>query len=166
MLEPEHEQLVQAMMGFARKIRQAWASHMGSVPGGERLTERDWTLLEWLSEKGEVSFGEAVKFAQGTVAKDDAGGSEAAITAAMGRMSKEWGLLRAKRTKADERKKTVALTEKGRRLIAQRSEIRREMYDKIIQCWQPFDKKDCERMTRLFRNGLKQADEVFESEGI
>ena len=159
MLAPEHEQLVQAMMGFARKIRQAWASRMGSVPGGERLTERDWTLCEWLSEKGEVPFGEAVRFAQGH--STGAGGSEAAVTAAIGRMSKEWGLLRARRTKEDERKKTVALTEKGRRLIAERAEIRREMYDRIVRCWQPFGKEDCERMTRLFRNGLKQADEVF-----
>ncbi len=162
MIKPEHEQLVQAMMGFAAKIRHASASRIGSIRGGERLTERDWTLLEWLSEKGEVPFGDAVRFTQGSVS--GAGGSEAAITAAMGRMSKDLGLLRAKRTKEDERKKTVALSAKGRRLVAERSAVRRELFENVIQCWQPLDAKDCEHLTRLFKDGLRRADEVFGSD--
>ncbi len=148
-------------MGFARKTREAWASRLGNIPGGERLTDRDWTLLEVLSERGEIPFSEAVQIASGSV--KGTGGSHAAITAAIGRMSKEWRLLTTKRTKEDERKKTVAITEKGRKLIEQRITIRRDMYEKIFKCWQPFEneKRDCELMTRLFQNGIKNADEVF-----
>ena len=76
-------------------------------------------------------------------------------------MSKEWGLLRTKRTKEDERKKTIAITENGRKLLEQRTAVRKAMFQAIIRCWQPFEKEDCERMTRLFENGLRQADVVL-----
>lgn len=158
-LEPHREEVVKAMMGFGAKIREAWANRLGNILGGERLTDRDWTLLEVLNERGETPFSEAVKIASGSAK----GGSQAAVTAAIGRMSKQWKLLTTKRTKEDERRKTVTVTPKGKRLLEQRATIRAEMYKKIFECWQPFENEesDLEVVARLFRNGIENADEVF-----
>lgn len=155
----EQLDLVRAMMGFSRKIRQRWASRMSGIPGGERLTERDWGLLEWVVEKGTVQFSEAVQYAKGDA--KSVGSSEAAVTAAIGRMSKEWGLLRTKRTKEDERRKTISPSEKGRRLVGQRDAIRNEMYAKIIESWKPLERGLCRQVTAMFERGLERADVVF-----
>lgn len=161
MNEPHWEEVVKAMMGFGAKVREAWANRLGNIQGGERLTDRDWTLLEVLNERGEIPFSEAVKIASGSA--KGSGGSQAAVTAAIGRMSKQWKLLTTKRTKEDDRKKTVAVTEKGKKLLEQRVAIRAEMYKKIFKCWEPFEneKEELAVVARLFRNGIRNADEVF-----
>lgn len=161
--EEQKKRLVQAIMGYARKTRQSWGNLMGGIPGGERLTERDWTLMEWIAEKGEVQHSDAVQFAKG---KDpSAGNSDQAITQAIGRMSKTLGVLRGQRTKADERKKTLTLTKKGEQLIERRKQIRAEMYDKIFETWEPLDDSDfCDKMTQMFLRGIANADKVFGNE--
>lgn len=158
--EPHRKAVVDAMMGFGVKIRGAWANRLGNIPGGERLTDRDWTLLEVLDERGEIPFSEAIK----SVSKSPK--EKSAVTAAIGRMSKA-RLLTTKRTKADERKKTVSLTGKARELVARRRAIRPEMYEKIFKCWEPCwesieqEVQDCSTLTKLFQHGIKCADEVF-----
>ncbi|MCC7315413.1 MAG: winged helix-turn-helix transcriptional regulator [Planctomycetes bacterium] len=160
MPESHRKAVVDAMMGFGVKVREAWASRLGNIPGGERLTDRDWTLLEVLDERGEVPFGEAIKI----VSKSPK--EKSAVTAAIGRMSKA-RLLTTRRTKQDERKKTVSLTDKARKLIHQRRAIRPEMYEKIFKCWEPCwdsieqEKQDCSILAKLFRHGIEHADDVF-----
>lgn len=147
-------------MGFDVKVRSAWANRLGNIPGGERLTDRDWTMLEILDERGEVPFSEAIK----VVSKSPK--EKSAVTAAIGRMSKA-GLLTSKRTKEDERKKTVKLTAKAKILVEKRRAIRPDMYEKIFKCWEPCwesieqEKKDCSTLAKLFQHGIKIADEVF-----
>ncbi len=155
--------LVKAMMAFARKTRQSWATRLGAVPGGERLSERDWTLLEWISEKGEVQFGDALKFMKGSTVA--AGSSDAAITQAIGRMTKNLGLLRARRAKEDERKKRLEITKKGEKLMDQRREIREDMYLRIFATWEPLDEDLCVRLTEMFLRGIEKADAVFGGDG-
>lgn len=161
-LSEKEAALVQAMMRFARKTRQSWATRLGGVNGGERLTDRDWTLLEWISEKGEVQFGDAVRYMRGR--SGSSGSSVPAVTQAIGRMVKGSGLLRAKRMREDERKKTLALTRKGELLMTRRREIRDEMYFLIFKAWEPLDDDLCGRMTEMFLRGIKQADELFGNE--
>ncbi len=132
------------------------------MPGGEGLTDRDWTLLEWISEKGEVSFGDAVTYMRGKAGVS--GASIAAITQAISRMSKRLGLLRAKRTKEDERKKTLTLTKRGEELMERRRSIREEMYYLIFECWAPLDDELCKDMTEMFLRGIRRADEIFGNE--
>ncbi len=161
MIEPHKEAVVRAMMGFAKKIRLSWANRLSSIPGCERLTDRDWALLEHLGERGTMSFKEALKV--GTEGALEAGGSQAAVTAAIGRMSKQSGLLATERMEDDDRQKTVSLTEKGREVLEQRIAVRAEMYQKIIRCLAPFqdERAECEVLARLFQNGIRNADEVF-----
>lgn len=162
-LSEKQAALVQAMMGFARKTRQCWATRLGDVNGGERLTDRDWALLEWISEKGEVPFGEAVRYMRGK--SGTSGASVPAVTQAIGRIVKGAGLLRAKRTLEDERKKTLTLTRKGARAMARRREIRDEMYLLIFKSWEPLDDDLCEQITAMFLRGIQRADEIFGNEG-
>lgn len=162
------KKLVQAMMGYGGKTRGAWASRMGGIPGAERLTDRDWALVEWLSDqKGEVPHSEAVKYLAGKADSGDSGEQEKrekAVTQAISRLRKDLGVLRTPRTKEDERRKTVALTAKGERFMEQRRAIREQMYQLIFESWGNPDDQLCKRMTELFLLGIRNADKVFGNE--
>lgn len=45
-------------------------------------------------------------------------------------------------------------------IFKQRRTMRRDMYGKILECWQ-LSAEDCERMTTFFENGITHADYVF-----
>lgn len=163
-LAAAQQRLVQAMMAYQRKTRESFANRMGGIAGAEHLTERDWALLEYVAERRLVGHADAVSYMRGKSNK--AGMSEAAIAQAIARLCKKWGLLLGRRTKADERKKTLELTRKGLRVIQQRKEVRRDMYLRIFRTWKPDvdDPEFCERMATMFEHGTERADEVFATE--
>lgn len=115
--------LIETMLFFCSKANLALLKKLSEVKEARNLTERDLYLLEWLVDRDITPYSEAVKYVVNNNCQCTDGLSEPIIHVGISNM-KRLGLIRTTRTKADERKKTISITPKGRVLVKRRLEIR------------------------------------------
>jgi DNA-binding MarR family transcriptional regulator len=142
---------------FAKKIRRYRSREMARTEVAVGLTDRDLAILEFVCEKGQVTFGEIAKELRITdVPKASASSISQRITA----LYSKHGLVDKRLNPQDQRQPIIALTEKGKTTMEKVWEVRTRCLSKVRESME-LDKENAIMLERAFTRGIENFDKIL-----
>ncbi len=122
------DDLVRAMLGFGAVIRPYMQAEIRKVAAASGLTERDVTILEFITRKERTSFGEIASHLQ---VEHERGTSTSRVSATIATLFGKRRVIKKEVNPKNQRKQIITVTAKGQRVLERISQARRRVYEQI-----------------------------------
>ena len=150
-------ELLQAMLAFGSVVQPYLSDQVDRVLDVAGLTARDLAIVEFVSQRGRTSFAEIDAHFQ---IERSPGTSTSRISAAVSTLFCKHGLIKKEVNPDDQRQTIVTLTENGRGLLEQVSNVRERVY-KEIRTAMALEKDEATRLKAIYERGTKNFREFL-----
>ncbi len=121
------------------------------------LTERDLAIMEFVFEKGQVTFGEIAKELRVTGVPQ---ASLSSISQRITALYSKHGLVDKRLNPQDQRQPIITLTEKGKTTMEKVWEVRTRCLNKVRESME-LDKENAIILERAFSRGIENFDKIL-----
>ena len=154
------DRLGRLLFEFAARIRRYRNLEMARVESAAKLSEREVAILEFISSKGQATFGEVAKE---LIASDLPKTSASALSQTISALFTDQGLVEKRLNPQDQRQPIITLTDKGKTILDAVREVRIKVLTKVKASME-LSESDALILEQAWARGIVNFDKILAKE--